>query len=81
MLGLLNEVMQDLALSQQEVERIKFFVLSQQETMGWGDLGHAVLIGYPFYFHYNRPEEVPYCYLFITVFKHNIDMYEERKCQ
>ena len=58
MLELLNEVVQDLSLSPEEADRIKFFVLSQPEPMGWGDLSKAALVGYPLYFHYKKIEEV-----------------------
>ena len=60
MLRLLNEVIEDLGLSKEEAEGIKFFVLSQPEVMGWGELGRAALIGYPLYFHYKKIEEVRY---------------------
>jgi hypothetical protein len=60
MLKLLNEVLQDLQLSPEEVQRVKFFVLSQHEPRGWGFLDRAALVGYPLFFHYSRVEEVPY---------------------
>jgi len=58
MLKLLNEVVQDLNLSPEEAQKIKFFVLSQPEPRGWGFLDRSALLGYPLYFHYSRADEV-----------------------
>ena len=54
MKSLVTEVVADLGLD----SRPSLFVLTLDEPTGWGDLG-SELIGYPPYFHYTKPHDVP----------------------
>lgn len=56
---LIEEVMTDLQLSEEERSHVKFFVMSVMDTSGWGDLAADSRIGFPFYFHFKDPAEIP----------------------
>jgi hypothetical protein len=56
---ILNEVITDLSLSGEEVEKMKMFVMSVMDARGWGELKSGSLLGYPFYFNFKEEAEVP----------------------
>ena len=54
MKALVDEVVADMGLEGQP----SMFVLTLEEPAGWGDSG-SELIGYPPYFHFSKPQDVP----------------------
>ena len=54
----LNEVVRDLEMSNEDVQRLKIFVMSVMDCRGWGEKSNATLVGYPYYFDFKESHEV-----------------------
>ena len=60
LLRLLNEVVNEMNLSDEEVDHLSVFIVNNMtEPYGWGELGKESLIGIPDFFHYRGVEDVP----------------------
>jgi len=64
MVGLVDDVCEDIGLSIDEKVQLNSFVMAQTEPYAWGGMwkkggGHGVLLGYPEFFHWTSPEDVP----------------------
>jgi len=65
MKALVKEVTNEMELSDAEKKQLSVFVSSHgAEPYGWGGMsrdgdGYGVLVGYPYYFHWNQPKDVP----------------------
>ena len=59
LLKLLNEVVNDMGLSDEEVDHLSVFIGNMTEPYGWGELGKESLIGIPDHFHFTSVEDVP----------------------
>lgn len=64
MIGLVDQVCEDMGLSSEEKRQLGTFVMAQTEPYAWGGMwrkggGHGVLFGYPDFFHWTSPEQVP----------------------
>ena len=60
LLKLLNEVVNEMNLSDEEVDHLSVFIVNNMtEPYGWGELGKESLIGIPDFFHYKSVEDVP----------------------
>ena len=59
LLKLLNEVVNDMGLSDEEVDHLSVFIGNMTEPYGWGELGKESLIGIPDHFHFTTVEDVP----------------------
>jgi len=59
LLKLLNEVVNEMNLSDEEVDHLSVYIVNMTEPYGWGELGKESLIGLPDYFHYESVADVP----------------------
>ena len=59
LLTLLNDVVKEMNLNDEEVERLKVFITTLSEPYGWGELGKDALVGFPDYFQYEGVGDVP----------------------
>jgi len=64
MLGLVDQVCDDMKMSSEERAQLEPFVSTQTESFSWGGFWergrkYGVLLGYPVFFHWNSPRDVP----------------------